>query len=96
MSDVPRFVEVDLTKTTRHGSDELRVGPTYLCLKGESFYVGKFSEVWFGLTFSGGHGSWQYDPPGTNSSNWKRAWRFDNAESIIQTESIIDALLKDA
>lgn len=94
MSDAPQFTEIDLTKTTKHGSDELTVGPTYLCLIGECYYMGTFSKVWFGLSFSGGMNSLQYDPPGTNASRWKRAWRFDNAELIRQTESVVDALLK--
>ena len=88
------FTEVDLTKTTKHGSDELTAGPTYLCLKGGCFYVGKFSKVWFGLTFSGGHGSWQYDPPGTNASNWHRAWRLENAESIINQQQMWEQITK--
>lgn len=94
MSDAPQFTEVDLSKTTKHGSDELTVGPVYLCLKGGHYYVGKFNKVWYGLTFDGWGGHFQYDPPGTNSSNWQRVWRFDNAELIRQTESVVDALLK--
>lgn len=80
------FTEVDLTKTTKHGSDELTVGPTYLCLIGECYYMGTFRKVWFGLNFSGGMNSLQYDPPGTNASRWKRAWRFDNAKDIINQQ----------
>lgn len=94
MTDLPLFVEVDLTKTTRHGSDELLVGPTYLCLKGDWFYVGRFNTVWYGLTFDGSHGSWQYDPPGTNGSNWKRAWRFLNSEDIVDQQRVWDSLLR--
>ncbi len=94
MTDLPHFVEVDLTKTTKHGSDELTVGPVYLCLKGGHFYVGKFSKVWFGLNFSAGHGSWQYDPPGTNASNWQRAWRFLNAEDIVLQQRVWDNLIR--
>jgi hypothetical protein len=65
---MPQFTEVDLSKTTKHGSDELTVGPTYLCLIGGRFLIGTFSKVWFGLSFSGGLYSLQYDPPGTNAS----------------------------
>ncbi len=93
-SDLPHFVEVDLTKTTKHGSDELYPGPFYLVLVGEYYYVGQFSKVWFGLNFSSGQTSFQYDPPGTNSSRFRRCWRFDNAEDIIHNHKVIDALLE--
>jgi hypothetical protein len=95
VSDTPQFTEVDLSKTTRHGSDELTVGPTYICLIHGSYFIGTFGKVWFGLNFNGWHGcGLQYDPPGTNASRWQRVWRFDNAELIKQTESVVDALLK--
>lgn len=94
MTDLPLFVEVDLTKTTKHGSDELRVGPTYLCLINNIFRVGHFSKVWFGLNFDSGANSFQYDPPGTNASRWQRAWRFLNAEDIVNQQRVWDNLIR--
>lgn len=80
--NLPQFTEVDLAKTTKHGSDEVYPGPFYLVLYGDSYYVGRFSKVWFGLNFRSGQNSFQYDPPGTNSSRFRRCWRFDNAEDL--------------
>jgi hypothetical protein len=45
--DLPRFTEVDLAKTTKHGSDEVYPGPLYLVVWGDYYYVGQFSQVWF-------------------------------------------------
>lgn len=92
MSLLLHFTEVDLAKTTKHGSDELTVGPTYLCLKGGNYYVGKFNKVWYGLTFDGWGGHFQYDPPSTNSSDWQRAWRFDNARTIQNQQDMWEHL----
>jgi len=92
--DVPHFVEVDLTKTTKHGSDEIYPGPVYLALIGNCYYIGRFYPVWYGLTFDGSFGHRQYDPPGTNISSFKKMWRFDNAEDIIQTHKVVEALLE--
>ncbi len=92
--DLPQFTEVDLTKTTKRGSDEIYPGPIYLALINGIYRMGKFSPVWFGLNFSSGANNFQYDPPDTNASRWQRLWRFDNAEDIIHTHNVIDALLE--
>ena len=84
--NLPNFVEVDLAKTTKHGSDDVYPGPFYLALIGDYYYLGKFSKVWFGLNFSSGQNSFQYDPPGTNSSRFHRLWKFDNAEAIVNQQ----------
>ena len=73
----PKLVEVDLSKTTTQGSKDLRVGPQYLCLIGRHLFVGQFSKQWYGLNFDGWYNNLQYDPPGTNSSDWRQVWRIE-------------------
>ncbi len=81
-TDLPQFTEVDLAKTTKHGSDEVYPGPVYLALVNGRYDIGRFNPVWYGLTSDGSFGNRQYDPPGTNASRWQRLWRFDNAEDL--------------
>ncbi len=77
------LIEVDLSKTTTKGSDELYEGPSYLVLYRGSFYIGTFYMQWYGLSFSEIYPAGaQYDPPGTNSSNWQRIWRLDGADEF--------------
>lgn len=94
--DLPCFTEVDLAKTTKHGSDEVYPGPIYLALINGRYDIGRFNPVWYGLTFDGSFGNRQYDPPGTNASRWQRLWRFDNAEDILQTHKLMKAMLDGA
>jgi hypothetical protein len=74
---VKKLREVDLAKTTVRGSKELKVGPWYLVQIGGQLYAGKFSMQWYGLNFGGwspNPAGLQYDPPGTNSSLFEKAW----------------------
>lgn len=74
--------EVDLSRGDGHKHPDIKLYPTqYLVKIGQGFYAGTFTEVWFGLSFNGWNGTpYQYDSPGTNSSDWKRIWE------IIETE----------
>lgn len=74
---IPEFVEIDLSCTTKHGGNGIEVGLLYMVLHGGQFYLGRFSDVWFGLGRAR-HLHLQYDPPGTNNSLWQRAWRLED------------------
>lgn len=87
----PEFQEILLAGTTKHGGNGLEVGPLYLVLHGGHFYVGRFSEVWFGLNLFVGSHNIQYDPPGTNSSLWQRVWRLTNETHIHVFETLARA-----
>ena len=78
----PQMTEIDLSATTSRGGAGLEVGPTYLVLYDGRFHVGRFSMLWYGLSFEGYTGAAQYDPPGANYSSWQRVWRLDNAGAI--------------
>ena len=80
---MPKFTEIDLTKTTTKGGPGLEVGPTYLVMYDGRFHVGEFDMQWYGLNFCGIYDAGaQYDPPGENGSSWQRVWRFENAEEM--------------
>lgn len=74
-----KLIEIDLSKTTRDGSDKLTVGPTYLCRIFGKLYAGTFTKQWYRLSFNGwiNPAGIQYDPPGTNSSSWDAIWLID-------------------
>lgn len=86
----PEFTEIDLEGTTKHGGRGIEVGPLYMVLHGGQFYLGRFTEVWFGLTMQVGSHHLQYDPPGTNSSRWQRLWRLDNELDIRVLERLVN------
>lgn len=80
---MPKFTEIDLSKTTTKGGAGLEVGPTYLVMYGGRFYAGIFDMQWYGLNFQEIYDAGaQYDPPGENSSDWQRVWRIENAEEM--------------
>lgn len=80
---VPTLTEIDLAQTTNKGGAGLEVGPTYLVLHRGRFHCGTFSTQWYGLNFNGIYpAGCQYDPPGTNASDWQKIWRIDNADEI--------------
>lgn len=87
---LPEFTEIDLSGTTKHGGNGIEVGPLYMVLHGGQFYLGRFSEAWFGLNLFVGSHNIQYDPPGTNSSLWQRAWRMDNELDIRALERLVN------
>lgn len=79
----PNLTEIDLTKTTKQSGGGLEVGPTYLVMYDGQFFVGQFSQQWYGLSFCGIYDAGaQYDPPGENYSSWQKIWLFENAEEI--------------
>lgn len=55
-----------------HTHPDLNTTDQYLCLINNQWFIGKFFEAWFGLSFSGWHNTLQYDKPGTNNSRWQR------------------------
>jgi hypothetical protein len=79
------LTEIDLSKTTKDGSEDLKVGPTYLCLIYGLFHVGKFHKQWYGLNFGGWRmnpAGIQYDPPGTNGHAWEKVWMLEGADEV--------------
>lgn len=76
--------EIDLSRGKGQTHPDFKPYPTrYLVKIGQHFHSGSFGfytpqNRW---TFMGGpFGSYQYDTPGTNSSNWTKVWE------IIETE----------
>lgn len=65
--------ELDLSRAAKHEHADIELDKYYLVLIGESWFMGKFSRVWFGLTFYPWHSThYQFDAPGSNGSDWKR------------------------
>ena len=74
-----RIVEIDLSKTTTCGGAGLEVGPTYIFLKGGTYFKGVFCSMPSGhLTHWNGTYMDQYDPPQDRVSDWQRVWRVDD------------------
>lgn len=76
--------EIDLSRGKGHTHPDFKPYPVrYLVKIGQHFHAGSFGfytpqNRW---TFQGGpFGSYQYDTPGSNSSNWTKVWE------IIETE----------
>lgn len=69
--------ELDLTKGEGHKHPDLNSTDNFLCLIGERWFFGTFSELWYGWSFNGwlNRTGLQYDTPGTNASCWKRIIR---------------------
>ena len=90
---MPKFTEIDLSKTTKDGGAGLEVGPTYLVLYNGQFHVGTFEKQWYGLNFNGIYWAGaQYDPPGENYSGWQKIWLFEDAEEIANEEEMAYAI----
>lgn len=72
---MPKLKKLDLTKGKDSNHPDIRTDTDYLCKIGERWYAGEFSKQWFGWSFDGWLGTpYQYDQPGTNSSDWKEIW----------------------
>lgn len=78
----PTLTAIDLTESTREGTrrdhPEIREDATYLAKIGGETYIGFFAPQHYGWSFRCGYGvsgGRQFDPPGTNYSNWEGLWR---------------------
>lgn len=76
-----KLVRIDLKKNTyMEGEKTLIRGVDtksyYLCKIGRQYIAGKFTIEWYGLCFGDwGESGLQYDPPGTNCSEWQAIWK---------------------
>jgi hypothetical protein len=63
---------LDLSKAVRHDHPDIIVGQLYLVKVHRSWFLGKFSRLWYGLNFNNwGTSGLQFDAPGYNSSRWE-------------------------
>jgi len=67
---------LNMSKSKENNHPQINDDSQYLCLIGEEFYAGTFSQEWFGWTFKPqwGHNCIQFDAPGYNSSKWVQIW----------------------
>lgn len=75
-----RLKEIGLAKIDKHGKRNgkpiIKERTYYLARIGANLYFGRFSRQWYGWNFDDGWGAsgHQFDPPGTNRSDWKQLW----------------------
>lgn len=68
-------IEIDLSKGTKHSHPDIKTdGTLYMCKIDGGWFMGAFTQQWFGLSFKGwlNTAGLQFDTPGTNSSRWER------------------------
>jgi len=75
---LPTMREIDLSRGDRHRHPDIVPGRYYMVQVHEAWHLGRFSEVWYGLTFwPWGTSGLQFDAPGFNSSGWQRVIEVD-------------------
>ena len=75
-----RTKHLDLSKADKHNHPDIVVGKEYLVRIDKRWFLGTFTEQWYGLNF----GPWmnmvgiQFDAPGSNGSRWEAICEFDS------------------
>ena len=78
---LPVLCEIDLSRGDKHTHPDIVPGRHYMARIYGAWHMGRFSPVWYGLSFSPwGHGGLQFDAPGYNSSAWERIIEVDFQE----------------
>jgi len=73
------LTEIDLKLSNKHDHPDIKTNADtwYLAQIDGRFFAGRFSRVWFGLSFSGWYAPLQFDAPERNGSGWERLWRIE-------------------
>lgn len=82
---LPALREIDLSRGDRHTHPDIVPGRHYMVRIYGAWHMGRFSEVWYGLSFSPwGNAGLQFDAPGYNLSAWERIIEVDFREDAIE------------
>lgn len=98
MSEVPQFVEIDLTRGDRSRHPDLFPWPVrYLAQIHGQFFFGYFTEEHYGWNFADGWGAsgHQFDTPGYNLSRWERLWQMAGIGPSGRRELAITPYVRD-